>query len=279
MQWTVKKNQTVLEALQEMAPDASKTTLRSWLSEGRIAVMGKGVKDPRTLVSTSDLIELRKKRQYLRDGVEVLYQDEYLFIVYKPPGLLSVPTDLDPAENLHENLKLVFKGRTVHPVHRLDREASGIMVFAFSEEALNGLKDQFEEHAIEREYIAVVEGCLSPEKGTWASYLLEDGIYYVRSVAEATRGKHAVTHYQVIRQTDKTTTLKVTLETGRKNQIRVHCSEAGFPILGDSKYKSKREFHGRVALQACKLGFRHPISNKQMLFTRETDPEFSPYTD
>ncbi len=275
MAWIVQKIQPILDALKEFAPDSSKTTLRSWLSEGRILVDGKVVKDPRVLVNPETKIELQKKRQYFRQGFEILYQDEHLLVVYKPAGLLSVATETDLSENLHEHLKSAFRGRTVHPVHRLDREASGIMVFAFSEEALYRLKSQFEEHSILREYLAVVEGELIPDSGTWKSYLLEDGIYYVRSVKEESRGKHAVTHYEVIRKGDGTSTLKVTLETGRKNQIRVHTSEAGFSILGDKKYRSKWDFYDRVALQACKLGFQHPVFLKPMLFTREPDPEFA----
>ena len=277
MSWKVTKTQTLLEALKEMAPDSSKTTLKSWVTEGRIFIQGKIVKDPRILVQADDIIVLGKKRQYLYDGVEVLYQDDHLSVVYKPAGLLSVATDLDPFENLHEHLKIAFKGRTVHPVHRIDREVSGVMVFAFSEEAQYKLKDQFEAHSILREYLAVVEGQLTPPKGSWQSYLMEDGIYYVRSVAEPTRGKLATTHYEVVRQKDGFSTLRVTLETGRKNQIRVHSSEAGFSILGDKKYRSQREFNGRIALQSCKLGFEHPILKKPLVFVREPDPEFAPY--
>lgn len=277
MSWTVTKTQTLLEALQEMSPDSSKTTVRSWLTEGRISVQGKLVKDPRVVVKTDEIVVLGKKRQYLYNGVEILYQDSHLIVIYKPAGLLSVATDLDPLDNLHEHLKRAFKGRTVYPVHRIDREVSGVMVFAFSEEAEYKLKDQFEAHSILREYLAVVEGNLTPEKGSWQSYLMEDGIYYVRSVAEPSRGKLATTHYEVIRQKDGISTLRVTLETGRKNQIRVHSSEAGFSILGDKKYRSKREFNGRIALQSCKLGFQHPILQKPLVFIREPDPEFTPY--
>ncbi len=250
MTWVVTKEQTLLEALQMMAPDSSKTTLRSWLAESRILLEGIVTKDPRTLVKPSMTVSLAKKREYLFCGAEILYRDEHILIVYKPPGMLSVATETDLLENLHEYLKKHFKRRTVYPVHRLDREASGIIAFAFTEEAQTKLKSQFEEHSILREYLAVVQGDLSPLKGTWQSYLLEDGIYYVRSVAEPSRGKLATTHYEVIRQKEGFSTLKVTLETGRKNQIRVHCSEAGFSILGDKKYRSGYEFHDRVALQA-----------------------------
>jgi 23S rRNA pseudouridine1911/1915/1917 synthase len=277
MTWHVKKANNLLDFLKESAPDSSKTTLRSWISEGRILVGGKIVKDPRLELQPEDLVELAKKRQYLFCGIEIMYQDSDLLVIYKPAGMLTVPTDLDPFDNAHEHLKKAFKGRTVHLVHRIDREVSGIMVFAFSEEALYNLKEQFEEHSILREYLAVVEGKVEPKQGTWESYLMEDGVYYVRSVKEAERGKWAVTHYEVVKTLKKSTVLKVTLETGRKNQIRVHTSEAGFSIVGDKKYRAKREFHGRVALQACKLGFQHPTQEKNLFFSREPDPEFDLY--
>ncbi|MES2199456.1 MAG: RluA family pseudouridine synthase [Chlamydiota bacterium] len=277
MAWTVEKEETLLEALKTVAPDSSKTTLRSWLSEGRILVDGVVVKDPRVIVKPSMSMDLAKKRQYLFVGVEILYQDEHIIVVYKPAGMLSVATDTDLLDNLHEHLKRHFKKRTVYPVHRLDREASGVIVFAFTEEAQENLKSQFEQHSILREYLAIVQGELTPRKGTWQSYLLEDGIYYVRSVTDPARGRIATTHYEVVRQKDGYSALKVTLETGRKNQIRVHTSEAGFSILGDKKYRSGYDFEGRIALQACKLGIQHPIFLKPLVFIREPDPEFLPY--
>jgi tRNA pseudouridine32 synthase/23S rRNA pseudouridine746 synthase/23S rRNA pseudouridine1911/1915/1917 synthase len=268
---------TVLEVLQNSYPDSSKTTLRSWLAEGRIVLGEKVVKDPRCTVLDPSLVKLLKKKQYTREGIEILHADPHILVIYKPAGLLSVPTETDLLTNAHEYLKNYFKRRTIYPVHRIDREVSGVMMFAFTEQAQEQLKDQFESHSIEREYFAVVEGDVLQEQGSWQSYLMEDGVYYVRSVKEPSRGKLSTTHYQVLAKKNGTSTLKVTLETGRKNQIRVHTSEAGFPILGDTKYHSKREFHGRVALQAYKLGICHPVDDKPMVFTRELDPEFTPF--
>lgn len=277
MKWIASKEQPILALLQDVAQESSKTTLRSWLSEGRIRVNGMTVTDPRKIVYPSAQVELRKKRQYLEEGIELLYQDSHILVVYKPAGLLTVPTETDPLDNLYEILKRHFRRRTVHLVHRLDREVSGVMIFAFSEEAQTKLKAQFEEHSILREYMAVVEGEVSLPSGTWQSYLAEDGNYFVRSVLDPSLGKIATTHYEVIHRGDKTTTLKVTLETGRKNQIRVHASEAGYPILGDDKYRSKKYFHGRVALQACKLGIEHPIDGRSLVFVQEPDEEFNDF--
>lgn len=277
MHWIVDKSQTLLDALAQMAPDSSKTTLRSWLAEGRILVNGVQTKDPRVVVHPAMLIELEKKNQHLYGGLEILYQDEYLVVVYKPAGLLSVPTDTGEESSVYNELKLHFKRRTLYPVHRLDREVSGLLVFAFSEKAEERLKNQFEEHSILREYTAIAEGVVEPNKGTWQSYLAEDGVYYVRSVKDPSLGKIATTHYEVQQIGEGVSLLKVTLETGRKNQIRVHASEAGFPLLGDKKYGSNRFFYGRIALQACKLGFIHPFLEKPLLFERKLDEVFVSY--
>jgi tRNA pseudouridine32 synthase/23S rRNA pseudouridine746 synthase/23S rRNA pseudouridine1911/1915/1917 synthase len=277
MKWIATKEQPILAMLQEVAQESSKTTLRSWLSEGRIRVGGLTVKDPRKMVYPSTEVELKRKRQYLEEGIELLYQDPHILVVYKPAGLLTILTETDPMHNLHEILKRNFRRRTVHLVHRLDREVSGVMIFAFSEEAQTKLKTQFEEHSILREYLAVVQGNIVASSGTWQSYLQEDANYFVRTTLDPELGKLATTHFSVLQRSENTTTLRVTLETGRKNQIRVHASEAGHPVLGDEKYRSNRFFHGRVALQACKLGIEHPIEKRPLVFIQEPDEEFLPY--
>ena len=152
------------------------------------------------------------------------------------------------------------------------------MVFAYTQTAADHLKKQFEEHSILRQYIAVVEGLLKDRQGTWQSYLYEDpSSYYVRSVSDPSMGELATTHYKVIKQTKTTSTLLVTLETGKKNQIRVHCKESGHPILGDKKYGSTLESADRVALHAYKLGIEHPILQKPMTFEKTAPEEFSKY--
>ena len=144
------------------------------------------------------------------------------------------------------------------------------MLFAKTEKARDGLKKQFELHSIQREYIALVQGCVESKSGTWKSALVEDDFYYVRS---REGGKMAITHYQVERSNSRCTLLRVTLETGRKNQIRVHCSEAGHPVVGDKKYGATEHFLGRLGLHARLLGFTHPVTGKSMRFEVAT-PEF-----
>jgi 23S rRNA pseudouridine1911/1915/1917 synthase len=277
MKMKAPKTASLLEILVEIAPDSSKNTLRSWMEEGRIEVSGKVIKNGKHLVKTGQEIVLGKRKQFIQDDIEILYEDDHLVVVYKPPGVLSVATDYDSKYNVHAYLKKRFKGRRVYPVHRLDREASGVMVFAYSKTCQEGLKSQFEEHSILREYIAIVEGDVLQNQGTWQSFLNEDSGYFVRSVPTADKGQLATTHYQVIKKKKGSTALKVTLETGRKNQIRVHCKEAGHPIIGDKKYGAKDDWFGRLALHALKLGFHHPFFEKPMLFERIPDGRFGQY--
>ena len=187
-------------------------------------------------------------------------------MVYKPEGLLSVATDSDLTISAHEILKRRTDGRMVYPVQRLDRETSGIMVFAYSEKARDGLKKLFHDHTIDREYSAIVEGVLKEKKGSWESYLKEDNNYVVKSTSSPEQGKWSVTHYEVLAETKTHSLMRFRLETGRKNQIRVHCKEAGHPIAGDKKYGAATNPASRLCLHACKLGFVHPVTELPLLF-------------
>jgi tRNA pseudouridine32 synthase/23S rRNA pseudouridine746 synthase/23S rRNA pseudouridine1911/1915/1917 synthase len=238
----------------------------------------KAVSYPKQAIEPGQTIQLTNKKHYMQEGIEILYEDDHLVVLYKPAGILSVATHYDLSYNVHAFLKKRFHNRRVYPVHRLDRDVSGVMIFAYTEEAQDHLKKQFEEHSILRQYIAVVEGDLQPSQGTWQSYLYEDKNYYVKSVSDPSLGQLATTHYKVIQRRKNTSTLLITLETGRKNQIRVHCKESGHPILGDKKYSSsKKQESNRVALHAYKLGIQHPILEKPMSFQREAPEEFSSY--
>lgn len=252
---------TLLEVLKLLAPESSKNSLRSWIEKGRVTINGNEAKKASILVKKGEEVVVGKKVNFISKEIKVFYEDEYLIVIEKPAGLLSVMTDSDERNNAHYVLKRRFHSQRVYPVHRLDRDTSGVMVFAYTTAAREGLKVQFMKHAITREYTAVVQGRLEPLEGTWKSYLREDKNYYVKS---GPQGQLAITHYKVTEQNKQFSLLNLQLETGRKNQIRVHASEAGFPILGDSKYgTSKRD---RMYLHARLLAFEHPIKRKKLSF-------------
>jgi len=232
------------------------------------------IKNPQAPVKKGSRIALGKRKHFMNYGIEILHEDKSLIVIHKPQGLLSVGTDYSPYKNVHGFLKRRVPGRSVYPVHRLDRETSGIMMFAYTEEAKEHLKKQFEKHSIEREYVAIIEGILPEKSGTWKSFLVEDETYHVRSTKQKELGKEAITHYTVAQHNKNNSLIRLRLETGKKNQIRVHCSDAGHPIVGDMKYGSLCSRASRVYLHATILGFLHPETETPMLFERKPSPDF-----
>lgn len=248
----------LLERLELEFPDSSKSNLKKWLKAGRIEVDGKKVVEPHMEVTEEATIRLKEKQKFLDLDIEVLYEDRDIIVVNKPEGVLSVATAFQSEETVHGVLKKEY--RRAFPVHRLDRETSGVMVIALTDEGREGLKDQFKLHTIYREYRAIVRGKLEGS-GIWKCCLLEDQNYFVRPHP---KGDLAITHYTVLETRGKTTRIQFILETGKKNQIRAKSLAAGFPILGDQKYGDSSS--GRLHLHAYGLDFIHPTTKKKMSF-------------
>ncbi|MCB1114955.1 MAG: RluA family pseudouridine synthase [Chlamydiia bacterium] len=250
--------QPLIDQLILTFPDSSKSTLRKWLKAGRIVVDGKKVVEPHVEVSDEAVIALKERQKFIDLDIEILYEDKDVVVVVKPEGVLSVATAFQSEETAHGALKKEY--RRVFPVHRLDRETSGVMAFALTEEGREGLKEQFHTHSIYREYRAIVRGRIEGS-GTWTCRLLEDQNYYVRPHP---KGEVAITHYTALETRGKTSLIKCILETGKKNQIRAQCLAAGYPILGDQKYGDTSS--GRLHLHAYGLDFIHPTTKKPMSF-------------
>ena len=210
---------------------------------------------------------------------EILWEDKHLVFVNKPAGLLTVPTDKhqDPclAEAITDHYRRRgFKRFHLFIAHRLDRFTSGVLVFAKTPEALNGLKNIFEEHHLRRIYIAILVGELPENAGTLSDKLVERKSLKMTVVPEHSHAKHdvkgakqAITHYRVLERLPGHTVVEVKLETGRRNQIRVQFSERGFPLLGDQVYGVASDKLDRQALHAELLGFRHPVSEETITVT------------
>ena len=203
-------------------------------------------------------------------SLEILHEDRDLLVICKEPGLLTSSYDGDrnaTAERLLTNYLRKGSDRAwlrAYTVHRLDRETSGLLVFAKSAAVQQQLKDNWK--AVEKHYTAVVHGCLAAKSGTFAGYLAEDADQFVHSTPDADAGKWAETLYRVVRETPRFSLLDLTLLTGRKNQIRVHLAEAGHPVAGDPKYGKKRDGIARMALHARTLSFPHPHDGRVMAF-------------
>ena len=236
----------LVKSLSEQFPETSKSSIRKWIKHGRVSVKnGKAVLLP---------------KQKDRGNLDIFYEDEHIVVVNKPEGLLTVATARIKDETLHAQVKKYFD--RVWPVQRLDRGTSGVLVFALTEEAKEGLKQQFMKHTIYREYAGIVEGRLEGS-GTWECRLKDDPSYTVRVNAS---GDLAITHYEAIKHSENHTFMKFILKTGKKNQIRVQSAHFGHPILGDRKYGSDKRAKGRLKLHAHKLGFLHPITKKKLFF-------------
>ncbi len=191
-------------------------------------------------------------------------------VIVKPAGLLTIATEKERHRTAYallvEHVRRQRAGR-LFIVHRLDREASGLLVFAKSPEAKVGLQEQFRDHSAGRTYIAVTEGRLPRDTFTIKSYIAENAALRCYSTRDPAKGKLAVTHVTVLRRSVHRTLVEVRLETGRKHQIRVHLAEEGHPIVGDPAYGTGRSPIRRMALHGAGLVFRHPRTGKPMSFS------------
>ena len=206
-------------------------------------------------------------------GLTIIYEDHDIIVVNKSCGLLTVEANYERVKTAHRILTTyIRKGslksrKLLFPVHRLDRDTSGVLVFAKSFDASETLKAQWKD--VKNRYIAVVHGILKKKSGTITSYLTENEKHEVYSVKDRKKGDLAKTRYKVVGETRVYSLIEIELLTGRKNQIRVHLSEKGHPLVGDTKYGKKDGPKGRLALHSQFLTFKHPRTGKDVTFQAE----------
>jgi 23S rRNA pseudouridine1911/1915/1917 synthase len=283
MRTVIRTSASVLNALKLLVPGASTRTLRQMLSQGRVCLNGRICKLGQHQARSGDVIEIgaAMPEPKLLHGIQLLYEDSYLIVIHKPAGLLSVATAHENAKTAYAYLRNYVRQRDSRQrlfiVHRLDKFVSGLLVFAKSEATKAKLQALFQKHDIQRKYWAIVEGSVTQNQGTIRSYLAEDRSLRMRSTPNRGSGKQAITHYRILRRLSNLTVMEITLETGRKNQIRAHLSEMGHPIVGDRAYGSTIDPLGRFGLHAFCLGFVHPAWGKPLLFTTDPPGEFLRY--
>lgn len=280
MRRVVAQPETLLEALAGLYPDSSKTTLRQMLQAGRVRVNGQVEKNARRDLDAGEIVEVGQKATPppLPPGLAILHEDDDVIVVFKAHGLLTVATERERETTAQAYLNAYLRdkgGERIHVVHRIDRETSGILLFAKNFAAREALKEKFAEHDVERVYVAVIEGEMVPPQGTIRSYLRERRDLRMESVDLHPDAKLAVTHYRTMATNGRHSMLEIRLETGRKNQIRAHLSEAGHPVVGDRMYGSTVNPLGRLGLHAQVLGFDHPATGKRLVFTAPVPKGFS----
>lgn len=267
------ESKTLFEKLVLDYPETSKQSIRKWLKHGRVLVNDRVAKKGDIPLRSQDEVSLAKKRS-LDLPFDILYTDSDIVVVQKPANFLSVAS-LDPLEpSIHGCLKKALNSELITPLHRLDKEVSGPLIFVKNQKKFDLFKNLFLERKIKREYRAIVHGRMEKKSGTIDSYLKQGGAYKMYSSDDPQKGKRAITYYEVLDQNEEYTFLKITLETGRKNQIRVHLSSFGHPIVGDDKYGQQIDRKKAIALYAHSLNFIHPITGKEMTFDGEVPPIF-----
>ena len=271
----------LLTTLRLLYPTSSTTTLRKMLTQGRVLVNDTVVHRAKHILEKGDEIEvLQRQRAEERTpspaskppvNLDVLFEDTTLLVVNKPHQLLSVATDRLEGDTLHsrcvEYLQWSDEKAWCYIVHRLDKATSGIMVMAKSKQAKNDLQEQFQERTVHRTYLAVVEGCPNPVSGMVQSWLIEDKHLNIKAVNKNhPKGKEAISHYHVLESNDKTSLVEVSIETGRRHQIRMAMQRLGTPVVGDERHGAVTNPHKRIMLHASALEFLHPETDDPVRF-------------
>jgi len=272
---------TLLDCLIQMFPNSSKSNLRKMLTQGRITVDGQTEHRAKTQLEAGTTVMILDRPTALVQtpppvkpnpvDLDVIFEDETLLVVNKPAHLLSVATDRLEMDTLHSRcvdyLRFTESKAWCYIVHRLDKETSGAMVLAKTKPAKEDLQSQFADREVHRIYLALVEGAPSTDSGTVHSYLTEDKFLNVKAVnSKHPKGKEAISHYRVLDTIDELSLVEVTIETGRRHQIRMAMQYLKSPVVGDELHGAMSNPHKRVMLHASALEFIHPSSDDPVRF-------------
>lgn len=271
----------LLDFLIAKMPEQKRTRIKQMLGHNQVAVNGIPQKQFNHALAPGDLVQVnfaREFRVFQHRRLKMVYEDEDLIVVEKGYGLLSMGNDKVKDGTAYSILKEYLKWKNpenkIFIVHRLDRDTSGLMMFAKNEETKRRLQHNWNNMVLNRKYLAVVEGVPEQEEGMIRSYLGETKEYEVFSTDDPTKGQLAVTRYKALETNGHHTLMEVELDTGRKNQIRVHMKELGHPISGDKKYGGSVNAIHRLALHAQTLRFVHPTTGMEMNFATPVPSSF-----
>ena len=277
----VREPMELMEFLASKMPQASRTKLKSLLTKRVVFVDNVITTQYNLPLQPGMKVQISRDKhthEFRSNLLRIVYEDAYLIVVEKREGLLSVGTERERERTastiLNEYLRRQDRRSRVYVVHRLDRDTSGLMMFAKDEKTQHTLRDNWHELVFDRRYVAVVTGEMERDRGTVHSWLT-DRTLYVHSSPVDDGGKESVTHYRTIKRTKGLSLVELHLETGRKNQIRVHMQDLGHPVVGDGRY-GLEDFNpiGRLALHAFKLCFHHPVTGEEMRFETPYPAEF-----
>ena len=250
----------------------SKTKIKATLQGRGIRVNGKTVTQfdyPLTPGMKIGVSKTKRNDLFKSRYVKIVFEDQYLIVVEKNVGILSMAAghkSLNVKSVLDDYFRKSKQGCTAHVVHRLDRDTSGLMVYAKDMETEQILEHNWHDIVYDRRYVAVVSGEMEQDGGTIANWLKDNAAYVTYSSPVDNGGKYAVTHFHTLNRTTEHSLVEFSLETGRKNQIRVHCADMGHPVCGDVKYGNGDDPLHRLCLHAYMLCFYHPVTHERMEF-------------
>jgi len=279
MRHKVTEDGLLISELSLIFPNMSKNKIRKMLTNNRIEVDGDVVNKAKKEIFAGSLIVIKDKinisTKTVKEKLDIIFEDDVLIVVNKPNKLLSVATNKLEKETMHSMVLDYLKSKDSKSwgwiVHRLDKDTSGVMIFAKSEEVKLILQKQFSENIVKRIYIAIVDGKPYKETGRIENYIAEGKSLIVRECKKTVRGARiAITNWKVLKNKKSHSLLELLIETGRRNQIRVHLAGIKCPVSGDKKYGSVTDPLNRLCLHAEQLIIKHPISLKKIKFSSKS---------
>ncbi len=274
--FTVEQESSLQQFLTEKFAGKSRSALKSMLTHRRVSVNGTITTAYDYTLRNGDRVSINRGRvaaELHHPMLRIVFEDQWIIVIDKRNGLLSMGTDRQRDKTaysiLSQHVKLEDPSNRIFIVHRLDRETSGLMIFAKSEEVKHCLQADWHRVVIDRKYVAVVDGVMPSEEGVIDAPLAENRNrkMFVSHTPDEDNAVDAVTHYRVLRSRGGRSLVELSLETGRKNQIRAHLEHVGCPVAGDKKYSSRSTDAGRVCLHAYKLALYHPITSEELFFS------------
>ena len=278
--YIVREARPLLEWLLENVPQ-SRSKIKATLQGRGVKVNGKTVSQFDMMLEPGMKVAVSKTKRnqmgFKNRYVKIVYEDRWLIVVEKMPGILSMAaghSSLNVKTVLDDYFRQSRQKCRAHVVHRLDRDTSGLMVYAKDMETEQILEHHWHELVYDRRYVAVVSGEMEEDEGTIANWLKDNKAYVTYSSPVDNGGKYAVTHFHTLARTTDHSLVEFKLETGRKNQIRVHTADMGHPVCGDTKYGNGDDPLHRLCLHAWLLCFEHPVTHEQMEFETPVPTDF-----
>jgi len=280
-QLEVTENIILMQFLISGLKHKSRDNIKSLLKNKQVIVNGQSISQFNHPLKSGDKVTIQWEKAAdgnISRNLQIVHEDEYIIVIEKHAGLLSIATETENFATAYSILSSYVKqqdpANRIFIVHRLDRDTSGLMMFAKSEKVQSLLQTDWKKNVSERTYSVLVEGLVEKKDGTLKSYIYESKSLMMHSTQDAEKGELAITHFRTIKTNNKYSLLEANLETGKKNQIRLHMKDMGHSVAGDKKYGAKSNPIGRLGLHASVLEFTHPVTGKVLRFESKLPAKF-----